>query len=88
MIRQSGTIGLTVVGCCLVMLAAAWLTPSSAQQPPPPAQGLMQGNWRYQLYNWGTTNHIVLLDSQTGRCWTKSLATNWEDLKAPPGEKK
>lgn len=87
MIRQSWTIGLTVVACCLVLLAASWLAPSGAQQPPP-AQALMQGNWRYQLHTWGTTGHLVLLDSQTGRCWTKSLATDWVDMKSPPGEKK
>jgi hypothetical protein len=88
MTRQFWTIGLTVVGCCLVMLAASWLNPSRAQQPPIPAQALMQGNWRYQIHTWGATGHIVLLDSQTGRCWTKSLATDWEDLKSPSGEKK
>lgn len=86
MMRQFWTIGLTVVGCCLVMLAASWLSPGSAQQPPPPAQA--QGNWRYQIYNWGNTAQVVLLDTQTGRCWTKSLGTDWVDLKAPPGEKK
>ena len=88
MIRQFWTIGFTVVACCLVLLAASWLTPSRAQQPPIPAQAQMQGNWRYQIHNWGDTRYIVLLDSQTGRCWSRSLGGDWQDLKSPPGEKK
>ena len=86
MTRQFWTVGFTVLSCCLVLLAASWLTPGAAQQPP--AQALIQGNWRYQVHAWGTSGYIILLDSQTGRCWMKGLASDWVDLKSPPAQEK
>lgn len=88
MARQLWTVGLSVLACCLVMLAASLFNAGVAQQPkgnPPPPQA----NWRFQLVPWGTNhNEIMLIDTQTGRVWEKSMGGRWRDSEAPPGHEK
>jgi hypothetical protein len=85
MARQFFTIGVALLACCLVLAAASMFNPGTAQQPP--ALALMQPNWRYQIHSWGSTGYLVLLDTQTGRCWMKSLASDWVDMKSPAVER-
>lgn len=92
MIRQLWTVGLSVLACCLVLCAAWFFNPIEAQPPagnkplPPPPPG---ANWRYQIITWGTNhNSLILLDTQTGRAWEKSVGGRWMDSETPPSQEK
>ena len=84
--RKSWVAGAAAVVGCLI-LGMLLNRPSQAEEKkkdPEPAVG------RYQLIQ-GEEKAIVLIDTQTGHCWTNQSdgePKNWHDLGSPAKEKK
>lgn len=80
--RQLLTLGVVAVVWCVVGIASI-ATQGAAQQP---AEKAYPPNWRYQMITQGPAT-LILLDTQTGRAWSRIGDNDWVDLKTPPSVK-
>jgi hypothetical protein len=79
-LRASAVIGAFVLGCLLTSFLSGRPSVGQAQQPVPTAPVRIVGRYQMTLAGGsGSPYYLVVMDSATGRCWSRPATNNDDD---------